>query len=292
MRVIKDFEEAHMSDAAVSENKGGLAPLGPAPISVSDGDFTAEAEMEPESACTTYKAADALLQDLNSLPNASLDKIKKTISPARMKRYLDLADSDLRLAIRLHTWNAAVAGSLLPTLHLAEVTIRNVAMRRLAAKYGKQWYRSNDLITYRLGKSGLTEQLNDAYQGEIDKGRRGDLSDYITSELTFGFWVNVFTKKFHPHLWKADLHTVIAGFPRDKNIDDLHDGVEFVRTFRNNVAHHKDLVCKPVVDNYTRTLDVIGMLCAKTRDTAEKTSAFPLVWACAPIPRDRLMPQE
>ncbi|WP_430257342.1 hypothetical protein [Neorhizobium sp. IRS_2294] len=279
-----------MNDA-VSENKGGLAPLGPAPISVSNGDLTAEAEMEPASACTTYKAADALLQDLNSLPNAALDKIKKTISAARLKRYLELVDNDLRLAIRLHTWNAAVAGSLLPTLHLTEVAIRNLAMRRLAAKYGKQWYRNDDLITYRLGKSGLAEQLNDAYQGEIEKGRRGDLSDYITSELMFGFWVNVFTKKFHPHLWKADLHTIIAGFPRDKNIDDLHEGVEFVRTFRNNVAHHKDLICKPVVSNYERTLDVVGMLCAKTRDAAEKTSAFRQVWACAPVALDRLRGQ-
>lgn len=136
-----------MDNVTGAENKGGPAPLGPAPISVSDGDLTAEAEMEPESACQTYTAADALLQDLNSLPNAALDKIKKTISPAQMRRYLDLADNDLRSAMRLHTWNAAVAGSLLPTLHLAEVTIRNVAMGRLAAKYGKHWYRSNDLIT-------------------------------------------------------------------------------------------------------------------------------------------------
>ena len=223
------------------------------------------------------------------MPNASLERLKKTISPARMKRYLDLAEGDLRLAVRLHSWNAAVAGSLLPTLHLAEVTIRNVAMRRLASKYGRQWYRNTDLITYRLGQSPLAQQLLDAYQNEIDRGRRGDLSDYITSELTFGFWVNVFTKKFHPHLWKADLHTIVAGFPRNKNIDDLHDGVEFVRSFRNNVAHHKDLICKPVTDNYERTLEVIGMLCPKTRDAAESTSAFRRVWDCNPIPHARLV---
>ncbi|TGQ73007.1 MULTISPECIES: Abi family protein [unclassified Mesorhizobium] len=277
-----------MNGVVEAENKGGLAPVGPTPISVSTGDLTANAEMEPDSACETYKLADHFLQGPNSLPTAALEKLKKTISPARMKRYLDLADGDLRLAVRLHTWNAAVAGSLLPTLHIAEITIRNVAMRRLAGKYGRQWYRSTDLLDYRLGKSNLAQQLTDAYQSEIDKGRRGDLSDYITSELTFGFWVNVFTKKFHPHLWKAELHTIVAGFPREKNIDHLHDGVEFVRTFRNNVAHHKDLICKPVVENYERTLDVIGMLCAKTRDAAGKTSAFRRVWACAPVPHDRL----
>lgn len=269
------------------ENKGGSAPVGPTLLSVSVGDFTAEAEMEPSSACPTYKVIDRFLQDPDSLPETALEIARKTISHARMKRYLDMGEGNLRTAMRLHAWNAAVAGSLLSTLHVAEVTIRNVAMRRLAAKYGKQWYRNQDLIRYRLGGSNLAQQLTDAYQGEIAKGRRGDLSDYITSELTFGFWVNVFTRKFHPHLWKAELHTILSGFPRDKNITDLHDGVEFVRTFRNNVAHHKDLTSKPTMENYEKTLAVIGMLCAKTRIMAEKTSSFPRVWASSPVPHER-----
>jgi Abi-like protein len=272
-----------------TENKGGLAPVGPAPITVSLGDLTANAEMEPVSACETYRAADRFLQDPISLPQANLDKLKKAISPARMNRYVSLANGDLRLAIRLHSWNAAVAGSLLPTLHITEVVIRNVAMRRLAAKYGKHWYNNNDFLVYRLGQSKLSEQLRDVYQDEIKKGHRGDLSDYITSELTFGFWVNVFTKKFHPHLWQAQIHTIIAGFPSKKNINDLHSGVEFVRSFRNNVAHHKDLTCKPTKQNYQKTLDVIEMICPKTRDVAEKISAFQAVWQCAPIPISQLI---
>ena len=37
------------------------------------------------------------------------------------------------MALRLHHWNAAVAGSLMPTIYIAEVVIRNFAMRRLIA---------------------------------------------------------------------------------------------------------------------------------------------------------------
>lgn len=278
-----------MNDKRDTEDKGGLTPVGPAPITVSPGDLTASAEMEPNSACETYKAADRFLQDPLLLPDATLEKIKKAISAARVQRYLDLANNDLRMAVRLHQWNAAVAGALLPTLHIAEVMIRNVALRRLSAKYGAQWYRDNELLDKRLGKTDLSRQLRSVYQAERDKGRVGNLSDYITSELTFGFWVNVFTTKFHPHLWKAEIHTILAGFPRNKNIDDLHDGVEFVRSFRNNVAHHKDLICKPTPDNYERTLTVIGMLCAKTRNMTEETSAFHSIWECAPIPHRHLL---
>lgn len=98
------------------------------------------------------------------------------------------------------------------------------------------------------------------------------MSDYVTSELTFGFWVNVFTKTFYPDLWHAPLHSVLPGFPREKTIVDLHDGVEFVRTFRNNVAHHKNIVFKPVVENYERTLEVLGLVCSPTKAMAQSLS--------------------
>lgn len=74
------------------------------------------------------------------------------MSAARLKRYLVVADNDLRIAMRLHAWNAAVAGSLLPTLHLTEVAIRNFALKRLIAKYGKHWYSNSTLLDYRLSK--------------------------------------------------------------------------------------------------------------------------------------------
>lgn len=200
---------------------------------------------------------------------------------------MDAANQDIRVAVRLHAWNGAVAGSLIPTLQLAEISIRNFAMKRLSAKYGKHWYANNTLLNYRLRKA-LAERLQEAVATEIALGRRGNLSDHITSELSFGFWVNVFTKTFQPDLWHAPLHTIIPGFPRGRSIVDLHDGVDFVRTFRNSVAHHKNVVFRPVVANYERTLEVIGMICPSTRAIADSSSSFRAVWACCPVPFDRL----
>lgn len=270
-----------------AENKGGPAPVGPALMTVSSGDLSVKTGIKPASACRTYTAADQILQDEKLHDLKAIQASRQTISPARLKRYLTAADDDLRTALRLHAWNAAVAGSLLPTLHLAEVTIRNFALKRLIAKYGKHWYNNSTLLDYRLSKR-LSGELREAGQRELDLGRRGNLSDYITSELTFGFWVNVFTKTFQPDLWHAPLHSVLPGFPRGKTIVDLHDGVEFVRTFRNNVAHHKNIVFKPVVENYERTLEVMGLLCKPTRAMAESLSSFPAIWASAPIAIDRL----
>ena len=52
-----------------------------------------------------------------------------------MSRHVTIAGGDERLALQLHAWNAALAASLLPGLHMAEVTIRNMAAHRVKARY-------------------------------------------------------------------------------------------------------------------------------------------------------------
>lgn len=281
-----------MNEIATTENGKGPAPGGPIPTSVSVEDLSDRDQtgIILHSAYPSYTAYDGLIQDVSSLSNHDISHLHRAFSNARMTKYLQIAGNDTRLAIRLHAWNAAVAASLLPTLHLAEVAIRNFAMRRLAVKYNKggvRWY-EHQTVERRLRGSKLGAQLKDAIDLERRSGRNGDLSDYITNELTFGFWVNVFTKAFRPDLWTIRIQTISASFPSDKSIDDLHDGVEFLRTFRNNVAHHKNVVCKPVAGNYERTLEVLSWVSKPTADFARATSNFYPLWACCPVPRDHL----
>ena len=262
------------------KNKGGLEPVGPAPIALSDGDLSEE--MEPASTCVTYSLTDQLLQDETRFTANDIQRLTNTLSAARLRRYVKLAHEDTRLGLRLYHWNAALAGSLLPVLHIAEVSVRNFALQRLRAKYGVQWYRSTEFLDRRLGSSSLAEQLKRAYEDELERGRVGDLSNYITSELTFGFWVNIYTSKFHPHLWHRPLHTMLPTVHRGMDINGLHGEVEFVRSFRNNVAHHKDLVEKPVFDNFNRTIRLIEAYSKQAAVIAKEASSFERVYASRP----------
>lgn len=255
-------------------------------MSVSGGDMP-EAGKFSISACKSYSAIDSALQDASSIPDAAIVKIRNTLSEARFSKYMTMANDDKRLAMRLHSWNAAVAASLLPTLHVTEVAIRNFALRRLIAKYGKSWY-SDYRLEAKLGKSPLRGQLADAVSDEKRAGRTSNLTDYVASELTFGFWVNVFTRTFVPELWTRPLHTINPNIPRDMPITDLHDGIELVRSFRNNVAHHKNLISKPVEANYERTLKVLSWVCKSSHQMAKTNSTFERVWACCPVPKERL----
>ncbi len=53
-------------------------------------------------------------------------------------------------------------------------------------------------------------------EDEIAIGRTGDLSNYITSELSFGFWVNVFTTGFTNELWNRPFHIYSMSMPPNR----------------------------------------------------------------------------
>ena len=268
------------------QKKEGSAPGGPTPASVSAGGVTGNSQTgtNSHSACTTYMACDARMQDPVRFTDAACQRMRATVSAPRLSWYMEKANGDLRLALRLHAWKAAVAGSLLPTLHQTEVAIRNFAARRLRSKYGKDWYQ-NVTLERRLGKSPLAEDLRVLVAKASASKHPHSVADQITSDLTFGFWVNVFTRPFRSDLWLAQLHTMSASMPRSLDIDKLHGGVDFVRTFRNNVAHHKNVVRGTVEANYERTLEVLGWFCRDTSELARETATFPAIWACCPLPK-------
>jgi hypothetical protein len=115
-------------------NDEGAAPVSPPPASVSVGAQPPPASVS-NSACMSYTAALAGLQDKTSVPDIVVKKLHREISALRMSRHMTIAGGDERLALQLHAWNAALAGALLPGLHIAEVTIRNMAAHRVKARY-------------------------------------------------------------------------------------------------------------------------------------------------------------
>lgn len=218
-------------------------------------------------------------------------KVYEACSAARLSRYRPVVGNDRDLLVQLHTWNAVVSSALLPTLHLAEVTIRNFALKRLQTYYRQPHWYENPKLQRKLGyQSHLAKTLEKTLNSERALGRSGDLSNFITSELPFGFWVNVFTTKFRQELWIRPLHTYSIGFPRGASLKDIHQGVDEIRVFRNNVAHHKNVICKAPDVQFDRITEVLSWFCKDTALYARETALFPSVWAAAPIDVRRLGP--
>lgn len=293
LNIRPNFERSrNMTTVDDAEKEKGSAAVAPILTSVSEADVSDvnQTGKVTLSACESYTSIDRWIQHEISLSSGSVTKIGQTLSKPRITRYAAMVNNDVRLALRLHTWNASVAASLLPLLHVTEVSIRNFALRRLMSFYGNRWYLDTRLIRKLGGNdSAMGKTLIRAYQDELNLGRTGDLTNYITSELPFGFWVNVFTSKFTNEIWNRPLHTYNTHIPRNSTLQSLHEGVDGVRKFRNSIAHHKNVVLKPVEENYEKTLDVLSWFCPPSSELARNTSMFPRIWACCPIDTDKLV---
>ena len=232
-------------------------------------------------------AALAGLQDKTSVPDIVVKKLHREISALRMSRHMTIAGGDERLALQLHAWNAALAGALLPGLHIAEVTIRNMAAHRVKARYKGTWFESLD-FTRKLGKSEHAKKLRSAVdRRKVTTTNAGDISSYLVRDLSFGFWVNIFTRTFHEELWKHNLWTYLPSVPHGYTITQLHADIDEIRTFRNQVAHHMNLVSKPpprsAEDQHDAMMRTLKYLSPQVELHARAICTFPLVWQCCPM---------
>jgi hypothetical protein len=204
-----------------------------------------------------------------------------------MSRHMSIAGGDERLALQLHAWNAALAASLLPGLHIAEVTIRNMAAYRVISRYKGTWF-DDPNFARKLGKSEHAEKLRSAVAiRKQTTTNAGHITSYLVRDLTFGFWVNIFTRTFHEELWKRDLWTYVPSVPHGYTITQLHAEINEIRDFRNQVAHHKNLISKPppktVENRHDAMMRTLKYLSPQVELHARAICTFPLVWQCCPM---------
>jgi hypothetical protein len=229
-------------------------------------------------------AAPAVPANNNQAPKpVNFNRIKIAISNPRLAPYLILAKGKLDEAVLLHQWNAEISASLLPALHFAEILVRNLALQRVINKYGKSWYDNPNF--YNLLKNDLRNRLNEQVKKEKKAGRIGNLTNYTANEMTFGFWSSLYTSKFHSIFWDIPLSRIRTNIDRNLTISQLQTKIDKVKTFRNNVAHHKNLVTKQTDLNYNLTIELIGDICGVTKDKIESGSSFFDLWLSPPTPR-------
>ena len=112
--------------------------------------------------------------------------------------------------------------------------IRNIAVYRVISRYKSAWFDNSDFAR-KLGKSEHAEKLRGAVAARKQTTTSaGHITSYLVRDLTFGFWVNIFTRTFHEELWKRDLWTHLPSVPRGYTITQLHAGIDEIRDFRNS----------------------------------------------------------
>jgi hypothetical protein len=200
-----------------------------------------------------------------------LDALVASLSPERIATYTAAANGDRAKAMRLYTWNTAVSAAFYGPLQGLEVALRNAMHRALTGTYGHAWY-DNGACQFDAGTlsriAGAKDDLRrDRYQ--VDP-------PHLVAALPFGFWVTLLghggraaalgapKRNYEMTLWRPCLHKAFPGIRARRT--DVHRRLDYLRTFRNRIAHHEPIFTRHLEADYASILTVAGWICPKTRD--------------------------
>jgi hypothetical protein len=117
---------------------------------------------------------------------ALLVSIERTVTKERLTRYLRATGQNTSTALALYEYNVQLSEVLYGLLHGLEVMVRNAAHIALTARYGTAaWYDVAPLSHY------WQDQVAKAKAKPGAAGKPGK----IIAELTFGFWVQLLSKR-------------------------------------------------------------------------------------------------
>jgi hypothetical protein len=163
---------------------------------------------------------------------ALLNSIERTITRERLTRYLGATKQDMPKALALYEYNVQLSEVLYGLLHGLEVMVRNAAHHALTANYGTAaWYDVAPLSLY------WQDQLSKAKAKPGAAGKPGK----VIAELTFGFWVDLFSKPNHNRLWMG--RNLRAAFPNTTlHRDIIHERLKAIHLLRNRLSHHEPIL--------------------------------------------------
>ena len=218
----------------------------------------------------------------------SRQRLESLFSAERLSTYLAHCDGDFDAAVSLYRWNAAITASFWEPIGHLEVALRNTLAAQLAERHTQ------------LGRVGswlddpgreLSERARDDIAAARDrvrqKGKRASEGQTI-SELSFGFWRFLITKKL-TGLW-PDL---AGGFPEapDRQRETIEVPIARLHDFRNRLAHHQPVWNRQPEDRYKDLLAIAGYIDSALPSWIGATSTVARALDGAPVePTSELKP--
>jgi hypothetical protein len=212
-------------------------------------------------------------------PNeAQFAAIIAAVHDDRIERYLPAAQGAREDAFRLYLWNCALCESFYLPLHFAEVAVRNAIHGRLMDRIGDQWF-DNVLIRNTLGERQSAD-LGELVRTEQQRHGNGMTAHHLVSELSFGFWQHMLTKRFARILGPRGMTDAFPNLPNELGRQEIHDRVETIRKWRNRIAHHKPIFDQGPSKKHQEALQLIRWVCHDVADwvtaAAKVTAAIDL----------------
>lgn len=214
-------------------------------------------------------------------PRADLSPsdLERLFSAERLSTYIAHCGGNSAAAVEMYRWNAAITAAFWEPVGHLEVALRNILDDRLAARHrrlGRPGSWLDDPAGELPGRARL--DIAGARERVRQKGKRASDGQTI-SELSFGFWRFLITKKL-TRLW-PDLAT---GFPHapDRRRETVEAPLSRLHVFRNRLAHHQRVWSHAPEQRYEDLLALAGCIDPALPDWIEATSKVRSALAAKP----------
>ncbi len=195
--------------------------------------------------------------------NALVDSLTKD----RLTAYLSASKGNAYLAIQLYEYNTRVSESLYGVTQALEIACRNACHSRISKDTGSPcWYDSIGL-DQKESQSVLDAKNN------IQRWGKQVVPARVVAELTFGFWVRLFSPGYEKRLWVPHLYKAFPHLPKPAR-SRIFDRMEKIRKLRNRIAHHEPIIGRPLRREYDDILEAIGWICPVTERWIQSTNTF------------------
>jgi hypothetical protein len=205
--------------------------------------------------------------------------LERLFSAERLSTYLAHCKGDFDAAVAMYRWNSAITAAFWEPIGHLEVALRNTLDGRLAARHrglGRAGSWLDDPNQELSGRARLDIAV--ARDRVRQKGKRASDGQTI-SELSFGFWRFLITKKL-TGLW-PDL---AGGFPHapDRRRPTIESPLARLHVFRNRLAHHQRVWNQAPEERYEDLLVLAGYIDPLLRVWIVNTSKVPQVLSKRP----------
>lgn len=184
-------------------------------------------------------------------PQLPPQDLERLFSAERLSTYIDHYGGDFAATIEMYRWNSAITAAFWEPIGHLEVALRNTLDDRLAARHrrlGRPGSWLDDPAQELSGRARL--DIAGARDRVRQEGKRASDGQNI-SELSFGFWRFLITKKL-----TGLCPDLASGFPYapDRQLRTIESPLARLHVFRNRLAHHQRVWSK----RYEELLAIAG----------------------------------
>lgn len=210
----------------------------------------------------------------------SNDELRRALSPTRLQSYRQDHFEKDDSVLQRYVWNVALSTTLLPTIHVLEVGLRNAVHHAATSAFGSDMWFDN---VSQLNVSGSRKDARSvgAARRVLRHRKRPETADDIVAELTFGYWVHLFRADLEIPFVRRVISDVIPYAPSTSRQRKVLSGpLQQFLHIRNRIGHHEPIWhWRTLQADHAELLKVIGWISPKLHDYAATFDKFPGVYA-------------